>query len=415
MGDWHQDYLVSPADDLLGLIPEGSEVTDLDRCQRLAEGIDGVFRTEVAAQYPGWPPGSTTDGASVDICFRCGRGDRWVIAGIAVKLPFCSSPGVPAGAVPAVGGQGHRQPGRADGADRRRVPRPAGPRGRRRGLPRSAAAAARRDLDHPAAGQRRLVRAGPAAQRQAWPAGAQGPPSSANPRTWPPQPPGGGSRSASTAAARPLTWPRWVSLVRQLRQRPRPVRAGPGSRLSQALQPGIVHHRRRLQRRWGGRALRHAVVHRAIERNEQATDGVGQAATGCRRPSSGPCPSGCSHSRWSSSGTPCPVTTPTTSPSVVRLSRDTTPRPSRHSKTCSPSSARPSSWPVFPALAPVRPTLTYCAITPWPAPPQPRSCETRGSIAGAVQWLWRRRGRCRPEWILLGVAACYGPEGEGGV
>jgi hypothetical protein len=79
VGDWHQDYLVSPADDLLGLIPEGSEVTDLDRCQRLAEGIDGVFRTEVAAQYPGWPPGSTTDGASVDICFRCGRQSLEVI------------------------------------------------------------------------------------------------------------------------------------------------------------------------------------------------------------------------------------------------------------------------------------------------------------------------------------------------
>jgi hypothetical protein len=48
-------------------------VTDLDRCQQLAEGIDGVFRTEVVAQYSGWPPGSTTDGASVDICFRSGR------------------------------------------------------------------------------------------------------------------------------------------------------------------------------------------------------------------------------------------------------------------------------------------------------------------------------------------------------
>ena len=79
VGDWHQDHLVSPVDDLLGLIPEGSEVTDLDRYQRLAKGIDGVFRTEVAAQYPGWPPGSTTDGASVDICFRCGRQSLEVI------------------------------------------------------------------------------------------------------------------------------------------------------------------------------------------------------------------------------------------------------------------------------------------------------------------------------------------------
>ena len=79
MDDWHQDYLVSPADDLLGLIPEGSEVTDLGRCRRLAEGIDRVFETEVAAQYPGWPPGSTTDGGLVDICFRCGRRSLEVI------------------------------------------------------------------------------------------------------------------------------------------------------------------------------------------------------------------------------------------------------------------------------------------------------------------------------------------------
>jgi hypothetical protein len=47
--------------------------------QRLAEGIDGVFRTEVAAQYPGWPPVSTTDGASVGICVRCGRQSLEVI------------------------------------------------------------------------------------------------------------------------------------------------------------------------------------------------------------------------------------------------------------------------------------------------------------------------------------------------
>jgi hypothetical protein len=79
MGDWQQDYLVSSVDDLVASIPEGCEVADLARCQRLSEGIDGVFRTEVAAQYPGWPPGSTIDGASVDICFRRARHSLEVI------------------------------------------------------------------------------------------------------------------------------------------------------------------------------------------------------------------------------------------------------------------------------------------------------------------------------------------------
>jgi hypothetical protein len=79
VGDWQQNYLVSSVDDLVASIPERCEVADLARCQRLSEGIDGVFRTEVAAQYPGWPPGSTTDGASVDICFRRARHSLEVI------------------------------------------------------------------------------------------------------------------------------------------------------------------------------------------------------------------------------------------------------------------------------------------------------------------------------------------------
>jgi hypothetical protein len=73
VGDWRQDYLVTPVDDLLDSIPEGREQADLGRCQRLSEGIDAVFRTEVATQYSGWPQGSTTDGASIDICFRPAR------------------------------------------------------------------------------------------------------------------------------------------------------------------------------------------------------------------------------------------------------------------------------------------------------------------------------------------------------
>ena len=79
MGSWQQEYLISPVDDLLRLIPEGSEVTDLDRCERLAVGIDGVFRTEVKAQYAGWTLGATTDGAKVDICVRTGSSSLDVI------------------------------------------------------------------------------------------------------------------------------------------------------------------------------------------------------------------------------------------------------------------------------------------------------------------------------------------------
>jgi hypothetical protein len=73
VGDWRQEHLVSPVDDLLRLIPEGGAMADRHRCRRLAEGIDMVFRTEVSAQYSGWPPGSTTDGALADICVRSGR------------------------------------------------------------------------------------------------------------------------------------------------------------------------------------------------------------------------------------------------------------------------------------------------------------------------------------------------------
>jgi hypothetical protein len=72
MGTWQQDWPISPGDDPLRLLPQSGEVSGLECCDRLADGIDGVFRTEVEAQYAGWPPGSTTDGARVDICLRSG-------------------------------------------------------------------------------------------------------------------------------------------------------------------------------------------------------------------------------------------------------------------------------------------------------------------------------------------------------
>jgi len=65
---------------------------------------------------------------------KIARGNRWVVAGIVVRLPWCTAPGVPAGVVSVVGGQEHCQPGRTGrrvaGADRGRVPAAAGARGR---------------------------------------------------------------------------------------------------------------------------------------------------------------------------------------------------------------------------------------------------------------------------------------------
>jgi hypothetical protein len=75
---WPDVYLVAPVDGILRQFPDGSEVPP-DLCRQLGDGIDGVFRTEVATQYPGWPPGSTTDGASVDICVRSGARSLEVI------------------------------------------------------------------------------------------------------------------------------------------------------------------------------------------------------------------------------------------------------------------------------------------------------------------------------------------------
>jgi hypothetical protein len=68
---WQEDWIVGPVDDILSHFPDGSEVP-LGQCQGLGQGIDGVFRTQVGTQFRGWPPGSTTDGASVDICIKRG-------------------------------------------------------------------------------------------------------------------------------------------------------------------------------------------------------------------------------------------------------------------------------------------------------------------------------------------------------
>ena len=145
-----------------------------------------------------------------------------VTCGIVVRLPFCTRPvclpvparlvlpGTAKATAPARAPEeeqsrprarhhaaGRRRPGDPAG---RRVPRPAHPRGGRRGLPRpgAQAPAARGDPDLPAARQRRPVR-----PRPALPAPGAGPaaraPGRAPPASWPPPPAGPRPPSGSTA------------------------------------------------------------------------------------------------------------------------------------------------------------------------------------------------------------------------
>jgi hypothetical protein len=74
-----------------------------------------------------------------------------------------------------------------------------------------------------------------------------------------------------------------------------------------------------------GRTLRHPLVHRARQRRRQAAHGRrASPQTDCRRPCNAPRRSGCWSNLWSSSGTRWPATTPTTSPYGGRPSRGTT-------------------------------------------------------------------------------------------
>lgn len=75
MAAWHQTKLVDPFAEIRATIPVGGEVTpDNELARRLADGIDGLFRTQVRDQYPRWPSGSTTDGCIAHLCWR--PGDR---------------------------------------------------------------------------------------------------------------------------------------------------------------------------------------------------------------------------------------------------------------------------------------------------------------------------------------------------
>ena len=111
----------------------------------------------------------THDGSAQDPN-ALGRGNRWIIIGIVVAVPFCAHP-VPTGAVPVVARPGHRLPGAAGkGTDFDSGPSVPGPtRARRRG-----AAYHGKALLVPATtittrppGQRRPLRAGAATHGQA--------------------------------------------------------------------------------------------------------------------------------------------------------------------------------------------------------------------------------------------------------
>ena len=152
----------------LGLIAARLIVTRLleDRRAPIVVAIDDTLFKRWGRQvhHAFWTHDGAAQGGK-----KIARGNRWVIAGIVVRLPFVHRSGVPAGAVAAVGGQGHHHPGgvgrAAAGPARRRVPRPGRARSRGRRLPRQAAAGDGDDVDHPAAGQRRPVRHRAAAHR----------------------------------------------------------------------------------------------------------------------------------------------------------------------------------------------------------------------------------------------------------
>jgi hypothetical protein len=83
---WLQEYVVKPLEELLALVPVGGEVRDLDRCQKLGTGIEGLFRSELVAQFAGWPPESTTDGSFVDLCIRTGRDSLEVVGRMGIDF-----------------------------------------------------------------------------------------------------------------------------------------------------------------------------------------------------------------------------------------------------------------------------------------------------------------------------------------
>ena len=125
-----------------------------------------------------WQAHWTHDGAAQG-SDKIARGNRWVIAGIVVRLPFCTAPVCLPVLLRLWAGKATTTPVELAAqllkllvAEFRR---PGGARGRGRRLPRQAAADTRRDVDDPATGQRRLVRHRATADRAPRTSGVEGP------------------------------------------------------------------------------------------------------------------------------------------------------------------------------------------------------------------------------------------------
>lgn len=80
MSLWFDEEVRSPLEELLRKIPVGGQTVDSGDCDRLSDGIDWLFYTEVASQYLRWPAGSTTDGTVVYLITRIGEGSLEAIA-----------------------------------------------------------------------------------------------------------------------------------------------------------------------------------------------------------------------------------------------------------------------------------------------------------------------------------------------
>ena len=110
---------------------------------------------------------------------KIARGNRWVVAGIVVRLPFCTAPVCLPVLLRLWAGKGTTTPVELAAQLLKLLvaefPGPAGARGRGRRLPRQAAAGARGDVDDPATGQRLPVRHRAAADRAPRAAGVEGP------------------------------------------------------------------------------------------------------------------------------------------------------------------------------------------------------------------------------------------------
>ena len=142
---------------------------------------------------------------------KIARGNRWVIAGIVVRLPLCTAPVCLPVLMRLWAGKATTTPvelaAQLLALITAAFPRPGRARGGGRRLPRQAAAGGGDDVDDPATGQRLPVRHRAAADRPPRAPGVEGP--QAGPARRPGHRPRPGARPActGTGAPRPCTWP----------------------------------------------------------------------------------------------------------------------------------------------------------------------------------------------------------------